>query len=70
MELHHVRNLYRTIHDNKIVIKDGEKKLKGREAIFAAQKAKRLPLCCQHHKDIHNNKLDIKNLKKEYFLNN
>jgi hypothetical protein len=69
IEIHHVRNLHRSIHNNVIIIKGKKKKLEGWEAAFAAQKAKQLPLCRKHHRELHNNNLDVNTINSDYLLN-
>jgi hypothetical protein len=70
IEIHHVRNLHRSISGNTIIIQGQKKKLKGWEATFSAQKAKQLPLCSEHHKMLHANKLNKNTKDKNYLINN
>jgi group II intron reverse transcriptase/maturase len=70
IEIHHVRNLHRSISGNTIIIQGQKKKLKGWEATFSAQKAKQLPLCSEHHKMLHANKLNKNTIDKNYLINN
>lgn len=70
IEIHHVRYLRRSTSGNTIIIQGQKKKLKGWEAISSAQKAKQLPLCTEHHKMIHANKLNKNMINKNYLINN
>jgi|JI81AbrownRNA_FD_contig_111_571853_length_2406_multi_4_loop_1 hypothetical protein len=38
--------------------------------MFSAQKAKQLPLCKEHHKMLHANKLNKNTIDKNYLINN
>ena len=70
IQIHHVRDLYRSDLQNVTVIQGRKKKLKGWMAISAAQKAKQLPLCVDHHRLLHDNKLDKKMIDECYLINN
>lgn len=70
IQIHHTRYLQRNISQNFTIVQGRRKKLKGWEAMFAAQKAKQLPLCAKHHKLIHENKISLDLIDERYLINN
>ena len=69
IELHHLRNLYRDVSNNITIIQGSKKKLYGWQAIYSSQKAKQLPLCSEHHKMLHFNKLRKSDIDESFLVN-
>jgi len=62
-EIHHIKQLYRTIDDKGIIISKGKaKKLKGALAYESALKRKQIPLCSYHHRAWHNKKIGLNDI--------
>lgn len=63
IEIHHIKKLYRKIDENgQVIIKNRSKKLKGWRAIEAGLKRKQIPLCRKHHKELHQDNINIEDL--------
>jgi group II intron reverse transcriptase/maturase len=69
IQMHHVRYLYRDVSKNVTITQGRKKKLKGWEAISSSQKAKQLPLCDEHHRLIHKNKLNKDMIDESFLIN-
>lgn len=62
-EIHHIKQLYRNIHDKSIIISKGKaKKLKGALAYESALKRKQIPLCSKHHRAWHDKKIGLNDI--------
>jgi hypothetical protein len=62
-EIHHIKQLYRTIDDKGIIISKGKaKKLTGVLAYESALKRKQIPLCSFHHRVWHNKKIGLNDI--------
>jgi len=63
IEIHHMRRLYKEIDENGyIIIKGKSRKLKGKKAFESGLTRKQIPLCRNHHKDLHKNIIKIEDL--------
>lgn len=62
-EVHHIKQLYRTVDDKGIIISKGKaKKLKGALAYESALKRKQISLCSYHHRAWHNKKIGLNDI--------
>jgi retron-type reverse transcriptase len=69
IQIHHIRHLQRNGSQNLTIIQGRKNKLKSWEAISAAQKAKQLPLCGNHHNLLHQGKLNLDLIDESYLIN-
>lgn len=67
IEWHHIRKLNRRFNGNIVSITDVKgRRLSGTKAFESALTRKQIPLCRQHHKDIHSGLIKLDELEQPY----
>lgn len=63
IEIHHMRRLYRETDENGyLIIKGKSRRLRGKKAFESGLTRKQIPLCRNHHKDLHKNLIKMEDL--------